>query len=167
MERDDFYDGDGDVQNEPSHPTIFRKPRMHPPDIIGSVRLSSNDPRSIASATPLTRPANTPITPKPNQPFSTPPLVARWIPVSYDQLSSRPPNLTGAIQDQNPTVINAPVTLAAMNPGQDFLGARGMLRIGMREGRRGEEGPNRRPTVEAAVSAHERMRMAIVAISRG
>jgi len=41
---------------------------MHAPDIMGNVRLSSNDPRSNASATPATNPATIASRPSPNQP---------------------------------------------------------------------------------------------------
>lgn len=49
------------------------------------------------------------------------------------------------------------MTVAAMNPARDLRGASGRRRKGRREGRRGVLAPKRRPTVDAAVSAQERL----------
>lgn len=50
-----------------------------------------------------------------------------------------------------------PVTAAATNPAVDLREARGRRRMGVCGGRGGVEGPQRRPMVDAAVSAHERL----------
>lgn len=55
-------------------------------------------------------------------------------------------------------MIRVPVTAAAMNPAVDLRGARGRRRMGVCGGRGGVEGPQRRPMVDAAVSAQERLR---------
>lgn len=54
--------------------------------------------------------------------------------------------------------MHAPVTEAARKPASDFRGASGMLRIGIRRGSGGVNEPQRRPMVEAAVSAQDRLR---------
>jgi len=57
-----------------------------------------------------------------------PPLTVT--PLTKSQLSSVPPNLTGAIQPQNPTAAINPVKLAAKNPATLFLGDNGILMRG-------------------------------------
>ena len=58
---------------------------------------------------------------------------------------------------QKVKAMHAPVKEAARNPARDFRGARGRRRIGSRGGRRAVYDPKKRPMVEAAVSAHERL----------
>jgi hypothetical protein len=53
--------------------------------------------------------------------------------------------------------MQAPVRVAASDPAHDLRGARGRRRMGRRAGRRGVYDPRKRPIVEAAVSAHERL----------
>lgn len=36
-----------EVSHDAAIPTSLKKPRMQPPEMIGSVKLSSNDPRSV------------------------------------------------------------------------------------------------------------------------
>lgn len=50
-----------------------------------------------------------------------------------------------------------PVTAAAINPAVDLRGARGRRRMGVCGGRGGVDAPQRRPMVDAAVSAQERL----------
>jgi hypothetical protein len=112
---------------------------------------------------PATNPATTAITPKPNQPpVGTPaPMPARnpgASPASHDQQGSGAAR-RGAIHAQNPNAINAPVREDAMNPARDLRRARGRWRSGTRGGRGGVYGPRRRPKVEAAVSAQERLQV--------
>jgi hypothetical protein len=54
--------------------------------------------------------------------------------------------------------MTAPVIEAARKPARDLRGANGSPRMGMREGRGGVREPHKRPNVEAAVSAQERLR---------
>ena len=53
--------------------------------------------------------------------------------------------------------MHAPVTEAAKNPARDLRGASGSRSNGTLEGSFGVYEPKRRPTVDAAVSAHERL----------
>jgi hypothetical protein len=152
---------------------------------MGNVKLSSNEPTSRhinvstvkrrfaeytspkASATPLINPATKPMILRPDQPASVPVSFTPW---SKLHTNSFPPNLRGAIQDQKVIAMNVPVRLAAKNPAKLFRGASGSRRLerrgredrgggsrGIEEGSRGEEGPYTRPTVDAAVSAQERL----------
>ena len=158
---------------------------MHPPDIIGSVKLSSREPRSTtvgqrkiekldgklpkASATPLTSPATIPIAPSPSQPLAAPTMEfsmpsqpssddVRRTPSCHVHDKSVPLCLRGPIQPQNIIAAQAPVTDAAMNPARDFLGAKGSRRKGKRGGKGGVSGPNIRPNVDAIVSAHDKLK---------
>lgn len=53
--------------------------------------------------------------------------------------------------------MHVPVTEAAKNPARDLRGASGSWRSGTLEGSFGVYEPKRRPMVEAAVSAQERL----------
>jgi hypothetical protein len=158
---------------------------MQPPEMIGRVILSSNEPRSRerrgqsqgtstkattkkhrpkASATPLTNPATMPTTPSPIHPPVVPTtpnefdeVPAELAPPCHAQLRPAVPLRSGATHPQKPTAISVPVTVAAMNPAIDLRGASGRRRKGRREGRRGVLAPKRRPMVDAAVSAQERL----------
>jgi hypothetical protein len=164
----------------------LKNAKMHPPDIIGSVKLSSREPRSKnggqskskkyltkyvprASATPLTSPATMPIAPSPSQPLAAPTTElsipsqfrsddVRGTPFCHVHDKLAPLCLSGAIQPQNITATQAPVADAAMNPAMDFLGAKGSRRRGNRRGKEGVRCPNIRPNVDAAVSAHDKLK---------
>jgi hypothetical protein len=128
-----------------------------------------------ASAIPLTRPETTLMTAKPIQPpvgkpekpasrsiafipcpkvlWSTP---GPETPCVKSQAGSAPPT-AGTNQLQKEKTITAPVIEAARKPARDLRGASGRPRMGMRGGSGGVREPQRRPNVEAAVSAQERL----------
>ena len=128
-----------------------------------------------ASAMPVTRPETMLITAKPTQPpvgkpekpasrntaftlcpmglWSTPGPVT---PSVQSQVGSGPPT-AGTSQLQREKTITAPVIEAARNPARDLRGANGRPRIGTREGSGRVWRPHKRPNVEAAVSAQERL----------
>ncbi len=128
-----------------------------------------------ASAMPVTRPETMLITTKPTQPpvgkpekpasrntaFTLCPM-GLWstpgpdTPRVQSQAGSAPPRF-GRSQLQKENTIAAPVIEAARKPARDLRGASGRPRIGTREGSGGVWRPHRRPNVEAAVSAQERL----------
>lgn len=111
-----------------------------------------------ASATALTTPATTESAMSPSAP--PPPRVvpaAPRTPPSHAHVISRPPARSGATKPQKPKAIAAPVTAAARNPASDLRGARGRRRRGTRAGSLLVDDPYKRPMVDAAVSAHERL----------
>lgn len=168
--------------NHESAAINLKNAMRHPPDIIGSVKLSSREPRSStagqpkfkildeklpnASATPLTSPATIPIAPNPSQPLVTElPMPSqlssddvRCTPFCHVHDKSAPLCLRGAIQPQNITAAQAPVMDAATKPARDFLGAKGSRRKGKRRGKGGVLGPNIRPNVDAIVSAQDKLK---------
>ena len=126
--------------------------------------LPKNKNAPKASAIPLTNPVTTPTTPNSNHPPAAvaPPSeldeeTAELALLFHAQLRPAVPLRRGAIQPQKPIAMSVPVTVAAVNPARDFRGASGRPRKGRREGRRGDLAPNKRPMVDAAVSAHERL----------
>jgi len=146
-----------DVSHEVGIPRSLRNPSIHPPEMMGNVKLSSNDPRSrrfinisgkinfnqgrdipSASATPLTRPATTEINNKPNKPpapvLVCKPPISCLTPPCHAQEISRPPLRMGAMKPQNPKAAAAPVTAAAVKPARDLRGASGRRRKGRRAG---------------------------------
>ena len=142
---------------------------MQPPEMIGSVRLSSSEPKSAAtdkhglgsqnklslpnaSDTPEMIPLTTLMIPNPTQPVSTPVPVT---PPAQDQMGVMLPTVLN--EPQKPAVMTAPVTEPAIKPATDLRGARGSPRMGRRAGRRGVYRPHRRPMVDAAVSAQDRL----------
>jgi len=146
----------------------LKKPHKHPPEMMGRVRLSSQDPTSNASATPDTRPQTSPSAPIPIQLAvwaASGPTTASGNPIAVShrewsitfQLSRV--SFNEANDDQKPTAMAAPVKEAAMKPASDFRGARGRPRRGNRRGSAGVYEPQRRPNVDAAVSAQERLKL--------
>lgn len=107
---------------------------------------------------PVVRPA-TPASRKmvfmfcPNELVSTP---GPDTPSAQSQAGSTPPT-AGTSKLQKEETIAAPVIEAARNPARDLRGASGIPRMGMRGGRGGVREPHKRPNVEAAVSAQERL----------
>ena len=95
--------------------------------------------------TPEIRPATTPRTPRPSHSLAA----------GQCQLLGAPTE--GTTHPQKPTAIAAPVSAAAAKPATDLRGARGRGRRGRRAGSLGVRAPKRRPTVDAVVSAHERL----------
>lgn len=158
---------------------------MIAPDNIGSVTLSSN-PRSAKTRTSTksqqgsgkkckqepkkkkniprasTTAPPTPTTPAVNiipNPFElqTPSVKTFHSPPPYPTVFSAAP-----LPPQNQIVIKAPVTAAARNPARDFRGANGKNRMpGTWDGRGGVYRPQRRPSVEAVVSAHDNLPLEI------
>jgi len=90
----------------------------------------------------------------PSRLWSTAPFAT---PTSHVQLGNVSP-AAGVAHPQKEKVTQAPVRLAAVNPARDLRDARGRRRSGTWRGRGGVSEPQRRPKVEAAVSAHERLR---------
>ena len=124
-------------------------PDLTRPIRTDAVHISARDaPR--ASAMPDTNPPTTLITPRPNQP---PKELVLLTPPSNVHTGSDSPR--GPMNVQNPATMAAPVKEPARNPARDLRGARG--RPKRRRGRGGVRRPQARPTVEAAVSAHERL----------
>ena len=115
--------------------------RQHPPS---PQTLKEHAPR--ASVTPEIRPATMPRTPRPSHSLAA----------GQCQLLCAPTE--GTTHPQNPTAMAAPVTAAAAKPATDFRGARGRRRRGRRAGSLGVRAPKSRPTVDAVVSAHERLK---------
>lgn len=111
-----------------------------------------------ASATPETKPAHTVTTERPTHPLKTfppsalPPLNVLDTPASQDHVKL---SLIGPKYAQNPAATAAPVSEAAMKPARLLRGARGRPRS--RAGSGGVSEPQRRPKVDAAVSAQERL----------
>ena len=105
-----------------------------------------------ASETPAAIPPTTVVNTSPAQFPSTP--------LPHAHAGSSTPS--GASPPKNPAVMHAPVTTAAVNPATLFLGAKSGSLIEV-PGMGNEVGswlvrrPNMRPTVEAVVSAHERL----------
>jgi len=158
---------------------------MQPPERIGNVKLSSRFPTSSASAMPVTKPETMLIAAKPTKPpvrkpekpasrnaaFTVCPIGLWSIPGPdtprvQSHAGSVPP-IAGTNQLQKENTIAAPVIDAARKPARDFRGANGRPRIGTREGSGGVRRPHRRPNVEAAVSAQERIITDISATSKG
>lgn len=158
--------------------------------MTGRLRLSSTDPKSLsgrsgrvkkrctsqspnASATPDTNPATTPMIPRPDQPPKLrdpcPRLTSpRISPPGMDegekpstQVHETSGRFTdGANQPQNITAVRAPVREAAMNPARDLRGANG--RPKKLWGSALVFLPQRRPNVEALVSAQDSLLKVLV-----
>jgi hypothetical protein len=77
-------------------------------------------------------------------------------PFTQSQAGSTPPTI-GTSQLQKGNTIAAPVIEAARKPARDLRGASGRPKTGTRGGRGGVREPHRRPKVEAAVSAQDRL----------
>ena len=142
MQRGHIYD---DVSHEAATPRSLKNPRIHLPEMMGNVKLSSNDPRSrrfinisgnmnfnqgrsipSASATPLMRPAATKITNKPRAPVlvGLPPIIRLAMP--RDILTS--------VADGRDETPKSESGGGAVKPARDLRGASGRCRKGRREG---------------------------------
>jgi len=97
-------------------PKYLTKIQMTPPEIIGSVRLSSRDPISKASATPATMPVIAATTPRVGH-------AAVTAPGGTGTVEGTAPN--GARYPQNPAPMAAPVRVAANEPARDLRAAKG------------------------------------------
>lgn len=165
---------------EKKWPIALSSTQMTPPDIMGRVRLSSNDPTSVktlsvslrpieyrvqernrpmASATPERMPETTATNARGNNLGSDPSPAAK---TASGKLGACFPN--GESQVQKLNTIIAPVNEAAINPAVLFRRAKGSgMRAegkgrGRERGRGGVNGPNIRPKVEAVVSHQERLK---------